>query len=338
MLGRLFPFIAALCALVAFLAVLAMIRWPPPTLQEYRYLLPVLIGLVAFPILILSIVFCAWVMSKLSIANSTHAFGLPQGSIRAVLAIAFIVLVLIFGVFVLTEAGETGRMLVATQKVVGPFPGQAILTTVSQELERLKEAFGPEHIYETTIDGTGDKAVATVSVYTVVDNSAVVQLAQQILTMLATALTAIVGFYFGSRSAGAAQDTADQNRIVNEAAEKKLAIQEAITHTATLQKTLLDKLMELRDEAEEADTREEADKREKAVDALMDHVEAEAGKVADQSTALMLSHEEIDNIRTAHASAQAGLKRLAAVENAVKSVVESDHSDWNAITGFEIPK
>ncbi|MDA4846376.1 hypothetical protein [Hoeflea poritis] len=327
------PGLIAACVIFAFGLVMLLIFEQPPAIDTHRYILPVLIGLVAFPAIILSIIFCAWVMSKLSLTNSSYAFGLPQGTIRAVLALGFIVLVLIFGVFVLTEADKTSRILVDSQEVVATKKGTTIEVAIAERFTELREQYREGYTFEVDKDEAGGRAA--ISVWAPVDNSAVLQLSQQVLTMLATALTAIVGFYFGSRSSSTTQATNEQAALVQEAAEKKLEIQAAVDKANNLARTLPALLKHLKNNipSKLSNAAQMPDK----LDTISNYVDTEIKNVSSKVPALTLNHEAIGEIRKAHKAATSSLANIERVETAVNSVVVTDLGTWKAVTDLEIP-
>ncbi len=186
---------AGLLVLAGLFLVGLIVLYDPPSLNSHPYILPILIGLIAFPAMIFTILFASRVTHSIGADSSAHAFGMPPGSIRAILATGFMVLVLIFGVFTITIAEPDSKMqtihrisiaddantTVEMLKYIKQYPQPYLLTAKSRDIAK----------------GTGGEII----VQREVDNASSVQLAQQVLTMLATALTAIVGFYFGSRTA-----------------------------------------------------------------------------------------------------------------------------------------
>ena len=190
--------------LVILLIAVAMIWDNPQMLQDHRFVLPILIGMIAFASLIMTIVYCFRVLSRSGMASKRHAFALPPGSIRAILAMGFIVLVMVFGVYLITEVKTPQtRLLILSEKITAAEPDLA--SAISEKMDQLRQIYGQGFV---VADETGEMDdFATVNVYMLSDNDRIANLAQQILTMLATALTAIVGFYFGSRTANEPEQT-----------------------------------------------------------------------------------------------------------------------------------
>lgn len=134
--------------------------------------------------------------SAMGLADRRHALGLPEGSIRAMIAIFLIIIFLIFGILMFRAVGFGfyGPMtngLTADQL-------EDVATTIGNRIGRI-EAGKVEGTYNVqlfiplTQDGT--------------------QLAMQMLTILGTLVTAVSAFYFG----------ASTSREGTEAAAKKVA-------------------------------------------------------------------------------------------------------------------
>ncbi|MFA3919105.1 hypothetical protein [Ruegeria hyattellae] len=228
---------------LSLLFVAALIWNNPDVLSDHRFVLPILIGMIAFPSLIFTIVYCFKALSASGMVSKYHAFGLPPGSIRAILAMGFIVLVLVFGIYLITEVSSPQRRVLVDTEVVkaGDFrpKGQSAddknetdaaykerisnaEQAVSKGQESLREAYGQGFVVKSNIED----GFTELNVYRLDNGERVATLAQQILTMLATALTAIVGFYFGSRTANEPEQSNSINSKEHEElrqAKEKLA-------------------------------------------------------------------------------------------------------------------
>lgn len=192
---------------------IGLLAWGTDVFQQYPYFLPVLIGLVAFTSMILTVLYGSRVARALGMDSPQHAFGMPPGSIRAILALGFMVLVLILGVFTITIVRDDS--LIAVDRITPQSE------TVLAARDRLAGEYGSDYVaiaVPGAEPGTGYVEIKKLAGA----NQAVVQLSQQVLTMVATALTAIVGFYFGSRTANEPEATqkADRTRRVREFLER----------------------------------------------------------------------------------------------------------------------
>jgi hypothetical protein len=142
----------------------------------------------------------------MGIADPSAALGLPSGSIRALLAIGLAV------VFVAVASWTLGGLFDPTGRQV------AQLTLPSSEVGALQQRYpvNDHMIFETQRQATGNAApVSDVKVYLKrgVDQN-LVDMAKQIVTISATVLVTIIGFYFGSNSAS------DAARSVSDALKK----------------------------------------------------------------------------------------------------------------------
>jgi hypothetical protein len=129
----------------------------------------------------------------IGITDGSAALGLPAGSIRALLALGLTI------VFVSVASWALGGLFDPTGRQV------AQLTLPSSEVGALQQRYPTTDymIFETQRPATSNAApVSEVKVYMkrAVDQN-LLDLAKQILTVSATVLVTIIGFYFGSNSA-----------------------------------------------------------------------------------------------------------------------------------------
>lgn len=142
----------------------------------------------------------------MGIADPSAALGLPPGSIRALLALGLAI------VFVAVASWTLGGLFDPTGRQV------AQLTLPSNEVGTLQQRYPATDYmtFETQRPATGDAgSLSEVKVYLKrgIDQN-LVDLAKQILTVSATVLVTIIGFYFGSNSAS------DAARSVSDALKK----------------------------------------------------------------------------------------------------------------------
>ena len=107
--------------------------------------------------------------------NNNEALGLPQGSIRAVIALSLILIFAMISVF-----------------LVGAMRGDTNLSTGLTEAQVAQ--FGPDRLV-TIVPGASPGTFDVETVTQPTDMSQ--QLSQQLLTILGTLVTALVAFYFG---------------------------------------------------------------------------------------------------------------------------------------------
>ncbi len=170
-----------------------LLFFAPQTLERFPYLMPVVIGVIAFPSLLFTIIYMSKIADSMGFGSARHAFGLPPGTMRGVLAIGFMIMVLIFGAFTISVvSGGTGTL--QTKQLTVPAETNAV--EYWNDVGDSNPGFFLKSVNPGE-DGTG----GNITIEKPGADGSVVQIAQQVLTMLATALTAIVGFYFGSRTA-----------------------------------------------------------------------------------------------------------------------------------------
>jgi hypothetical protein len=135
----------------------------------------------------------------MGIVNPSAALGLPSGSIRALLALGLAI------VFVAVASWTLGGLFDQVGRQV------AQLTLPSSDVGDLQQRYPANDyfIFETQRKAEGNAApLSDVKVYMkhAVDQN-LVDMAKQILTVSATVLVTIIGFYFGSNSASDAART-----------------------------------------------------------------------------------------------------------------------------------
>ncbi|WP_146144772.1 hypothetical protein [Phreatobacter cathodiphilus] len=144
----------------------------------------VLVGVVAFTGFVSALSVTA---ERLGMLDARHPFGLPEGSIRAILTFAFIVLVGVFASYLLVQTSRTG--------FVAPSEPFLLPVTTLAEARVLQAQLAGEGL--VVVSGTVEPIRATFIPRT--DYRLADDVAKQILTMLSTMLAAMIGFYFGSR-------------------------------------------------------------------------------------------------------------------------------------------
>jgi len=147
----------------------------------------ILVGLAAFVGLMNFLSFSAY---WIGIADPKQPFGLPEGTVRAILTIAFIVLVGVLASFLLTHFGTRQ-----------PFSDKLVLQTdlALVEAQALASRLGADGLVALVPTKPGEPSKVDVHFYPRKDFRLIDDIAKQILTILSTILAAMIGFYFGAR-------------------------------------------------------------------------------------------------------------------------------------------
>lgn len=132
----------------------------------------------------------------LNVGSKEEAFGLPSGSVRALIAIGIMILFVVFGMPVVSS--EPKELFKREASV--PADQLAAVIKLNNEqgyVVRIADAGGPA--------GPGGTPAARPATIEIVRMNSVtdaqMDLNKQMLTAIVTLLTTVVGFYFGSRSA-----------------------------------------------------------------------------------------------------------------------------------------
>lgn len=169
-------------------ATLASGKGPP------EFMLPLLI-ISGVMMLLVTLALTAFVFSGVELTDKTQALGLPEGSVRSVIALSLVLLFAILAVYLYSSMSSRGRILEAKG--------------LTQEAStQLKQNLLPgQFVFEQQV---ADNGKTTVSVYyRETANPASDDFAKQLLVMIGTLVTAVSSFYFGSKTAIAAQSDAN---------------------------------------------------------------------------------------------------------------------------------
>ncbi|WP_457388811.1 hypothetical protein [Roseateles sp. P5_E1] len=186
--------------LLAICAVLALTLLAPNPRGDSALWFVGLLVLMATALTLTAIVF-----GGLNLNDANEAFGLPSGSVRTLLAVGVMVLFAVFGLKFFSEAQEEARM---------PRPGDKPFEQIEVPLARLPDEITRYKQVPSLLvvvaspgraaSGTDAGANAKLNLYTLESrpSASAMDAQKQLLTAIITLLTTVVGFYFGSKSAG----------------------------------------------------------------------------------------------------------------------------------------
>jgi len=182
--------------------------------------------------------------ARIGMLDGRQPFGLPEGSVRAILTIAFIILVGVLSSFLLTGSNNrsgfapVGVVLhtldnqAAAEKLASEIRlthGASALVAIEQVQVQQSPAQKPDDegqkpddaaskpkpegdVKGLTSDATPAPTEFRVVIYPKVDYSVADDISKQTLTMVSTILAAMIGFYFATRSDAGAADPASVKR------------------------------------------------------------------------------------------------------------------------------
>jgi hypothetical protein len=143
----------------------------------------------AISVLLVLLFLLAVGFSWVNLTDPKQALGLPEGSIRAIIALFLIMVFVIFGIFFFrTVAFPSGRV-----KLPGLTWAQIAELPVENLVNVVKSKDKPE-TFDVTIGVLASEAGS--------------RLAQQLITTVGTLVVAVAGFYFGTRAVAAARGIA----------------------------------------------------------------------------------------------------------------------------------
>lgn len=127
------------------------------------------------------------------LSDHPFAFGLPNGSVRAFLAVLLVGLVGVFGTFVFFGVGADRSIDYRTHVLPAPV-----------ERAVLQGSLGPDFrvmgVQPEREDPQTKAKVQDVTIGFIATQTGKLDIAKQLVTIVATVLTTVIGFYFGSRA------------------------------------------------------------------------------------------------------------------------------------------
>jgi len=140
-------------------------------------------GVISF-VVALSLV--AFIFNLLKLTDKTQALGLPDGSIRSMIALSLILIFMMSSLFLYNQVSRGERQVTYTdisQEQINNFPKEDILS-----IRRVSgnETLGNETLFDVVVR--------------VKTSEASEDIAKQIITTMSTLVVAVAGFYFGSKT------------------------------------------------------------------------------------------------------------------------------------------
>ena len=102
-----------------------------------EYAIPALLIIVSIAVFVLLMIWAAHQFHSINIADVAQPFGLPSGTIRAVLTIAFVVLIGVFGTLILSLSQNRQGLV--------PVTGMADMRMPAGDANRLQTELGPDY-------------------------------------------------------------------------------------------------------------------------------------------------------------------------------------------------
>ncbi|GLK81365.1 hypothetical protein [Methylopila turkensis] len=177
----------------------------------------ILVGLAAF---IGLMNFLTYTHHLMELNDVKQPFGLPEGTVRAILTIAFIVLVGVMASYLATSSAN--RTAYAEPILVNG-------RTTAVEAQKISDRYAAAGIVTVTPHNQDGKETGDVVVHVLLkkDNALSDDISKQILTMLSTIMAAMIGFYFGAKTDIAAPNAPTKTDKLKAAAEAAKARAEA---------------------------------------------------------------------------------------------------------------
>lgn len=149
----------------------------------------------------------ATVFVGLNMGNVFEAFGLPTGSVRALLAMGIMILFVVFGIPSITPPKDSPPRLSDQPVSTTSVPLAQLPAAISQH--QAQDLVVVVVDYGRPANGGDQGAPAKINIYQKVRTrpAGELDIARQMLTAIVTLLTTVVGFYFGSKTATEKRDT-----------------------------------------------------------------------------------------------------------------------------------
>jgi hypothetical protein len=186
-----------------------------------------LVVIVGVVVLLVTLALVAVTFSTLNMADSKQALGLPEGSVRAVIALMLLLVFAIAAIFLYSNVASSGKLRIAeklnTDAVIELRKHVTVLFTIPPFVEPpvaappLAGTTAPPPAGTTAPPPAGTAAPAAdapkyTAYFREVSSPAGDDIAKQLIVLLGTLVTAVASFYFGSSSVASAREAADRAR------------------------------------------------------------------------------------------------------------------------------
>jgi len=161
--------------------------------QEEKFSLPVLsiAGVVG---LLITLALISTTFALVGLSDKTQALALPEGSVRAVIALALIVLFAIFAIFLFGNLSSSSQVPLKSLGDLTKDDALALKSSPSFQIALLKS------------NGSTEPGKERYTLYyTEPRNPASDDFAKQLLVMIGTLVTSVASFYFGAKTAAQSQ-------------------------------------------------------------------------------------------------------------------------------------
>jgi len=145
--------------------------------------------------LLVALTFMVYIFKNLNLASPNNTLGLPEGSIRAVIALSLILIFMISSLF-LYEQVSSGK------------PTESISLSQAEYDNISKELIYSSQAVPRNVPGNPTNETRYIVRLRTTENENSVDIAKQIITTVSTLVVAVAGFYFGSNAVAAASKAA----------------------------------------------------------------------------------------------------------------------------------
>lgn len=206
-LGRILA--SLLCLVVLVATVTGVIARPGPEIT-----LPLLI-IGGVLVLLLTLGLMSVLFETRGLSNRDHALALPEGSVRAVIALT---LILLFGIVAIFLYGSMSRSGMIEERQLSAEERVGFLAKVSPSQILVDRLSSPAIPAVAAIDGKAEVPEIPAKyniLYRVPLNPASEDLAKQLVVLLGTLVTAVASFYFGANSVASATNAVGRGERSN---------------------------------------------------------------------------------------------------------------------------